>query len=136
MSTMDEYQDIKKLLQPRRAIGASAQLRQRIQAVASVRVEGSHHSSWWLRSGVAAACVALTTGAIMLFNSHSFTAVSTGTSDCMVYVGGQKASDGEAQAIVEADVAKMERFLLTVERLNAAEQEKVEQFMQHQSQPK
>ena len=133
---MDEYQDITKLLQPRRAIGASAQLRQRIQAAASVRVEGSHHSSWWLRSGVAAACVALITGAIMLFNGNRFTAASSGNGDCMVYVGGQKASDDEAQAIAEADVAKMERFLLTVERLNAVDQETVEQFMHHQSQPK
>ena len=58
---------------------------------------------------------------------------SSDNSDCIVYVAGQKASGDEAQAIAEADVAKMERFMRTVEQQNAAEEEKVNQFMQHKS---
>ena len=67
----------------------------------------------------------------MLF--YSKTAI---TNDCIVYVAGQRAGSNEAQAIAEADVARMEQFMLTVAQQNAAEQEKVNQFMQHKSQPK
>ena len=66
----------------------------------------------------------------MLFNSRS-AVTPAGNNDCIVYVAGQKASGNEAQAIAEADVARMEQFMQTVAQQNAAEQEKVNQFMQH-----
>ena len=127
MTAMDEYQDIRELLKPKRTIGASAHLRQRIgNALDQKCTTGTR----WLWRAAAAACVALIVGAAMFFNSRS-AITPAGNSDCIVYVAGQKASGNEAQAIAEADVARMEQFIQTVAQQNAAEQEKVNQFMQH-----
>ena len=124
---MDEYQDIRELLKPKRTIGASAHLRQRIgNALDQKCTTGTR----WLWRAAAAACVALIVGAAMFFNSRS-AITPAGNSDCIVYVAGQKAGGNEAQAIAEADVARMEQFIQTVAQQNAAEQEKVNQFMQH-----
>ena len=124
---MDEYQDIKELLKPQRAIGASPQLRQRISD-ASAQKRRQANNTWWRWSAAAAACLAVVLGTTLLFNNKI-----TDNSDCIVYVAGQKTSGDEAQAIAEADVAKMERFMQTVAQQNASEQEKVNQFMQHKS---
>ena len=126
MTTMDDYQDIKELLKSHRTISASAHLRRR---VAGALAQKRGNSTRWLWS--AAACATLIVGGAMLFYSKTAT-----TNDCIVYVAGQRASGNEAQAIAEADVARMEQFMLTVAQQNAAEQEKVNQFMQHKSQPK
>lgn len=125
MTAMEEYKDIKELLKPRRTISASPQLRQHVGKALAQK----HSSARWLWK--AAACAALMVGGTMLFYSRT----STDT-DCIVYVAGQQASGDEARAIAEADVAKMEQFMLTVAQQNAAEQEKVNQFMQHKSQSK
>ena len=125
MSDMDEYQDIKELLKPRRTIGASAQLRQRIGDASAHMRKAAGNTRWW----TAAACVALIVGATMFFAITP----AADNSDCIVYVAGQKASSDQAHAIAEADVARMEQFMHTVARQNAAEQEKVNQFMQHKS---
>ena len=124
---MDEYQDIRELLKPKRTIGASVHLRQRI---GNASVQKRSAGTRWLWRAAAAACVALIVGAAMLFNSRS-AVTPAGNNDCIVYVAGQKASGNEAQAIAEADVARMEQFMQTVAQQNAAEQEKVNQFMQH-----
>lgn len=68
----------------------------------------------------------------MLFNGKGAVATSCGR-ECIVYVAGQKTGGEEALAIAEADVARMEQFMLTVAQHNDAEQEKVNQFMQHKS---
>ena len=128
MTDMDEYQDIKELLRPRSSIGASQALRQRVRAVSAQK----HRGTIWFRSAAAAACIVLIVGAAMLFNGKESIASSRG-SECIVYVAGQKASADEALAIAEADVARMEHFMCAVAQQNAAEQEKVNQFMQHKS---
>ena len=64
MTDMDEYQDIKELLRPRRSIGASLALRQRVRAVSAQK----HKGTIWFRSAAAAACIVLIVGAAMLFN--------------------------------------------------------------------
>ena len=130
MTDMDEYQDIKELLRPRRSIGASPALRQRVRAASA----HNHRppGAMWLRGAAAAACIVLMVGAAMFFNGKESIASSRG-SECVVYVAGQKASGDEAQSIAEADVARMEQFMRTVALQNAAEQEKVNQFMQHKS---
>ncbi len=133
MSDMDEYQDIKELLKPKRAVGASPALRQRVHA-ASARRHGATDIGW-LRSAAAAACLVLLAGAAMLFSGRDSVASSQG-SECIVYVAGQRTSGEEAHAIAEADVARMEQFMRTVAQQNAAEQEKVNQFMQHKFQQK
>jgi len=79
---------------------------------------------------VAAACAAMIVGVIMFFNIKNSIAPSH-NDNCIVYVAGQKASGDEAQAIAKADVARMQQFMQTVAQQNAAEQEKVNQFMQH-----
>ncbi len=129
MSEMDEYQDIKELLKPQRSIGASPVLRQRIHAASAQKHNAT--GTRWLWSA-AAACVALIVGAALLFNGKGSIA-SSSNSECIVYVAGKKTSGDEAHAIAEADVARMEQFMLTVAQQNAAEQEKVNQFMQHKS---
>ncbi len=102
-------------------------MRQRIgNALAQKRTANTR---WWL-SAVAAACLVLIVGATMLFNSKSPISSSPGC-ECVVYVAGQKTSGVEAQAIAEADVARMEQFMQTVSQQHAAEQEKVNQFIQH-----
>ena len=128
MTDMDEYQDIKELLKPRRTIGASAQLRQRIGDASARKRKTAGNTRWW----TAAACVALMMGATLFFAITP----AADNSDCIVYVAGQKASSDQAHAIAEADVARMEQFMRTVAQQNAAEQEKVNQFMQHKSQQK
>ena len=133
MTVMDEYQDIKELLRPRRTIGASPHLRQRISNATAQQRAGISTSRLW--RGTAAACVALMLGATLVFGIKSAVTPAS-KSDCIVYVAGQQACADEAQAVAEADVAKMEQFMLTVARQNAAEREKVNQFMQHQSQLK
>lgn len=129
MTDMDEYQDIKELLRPRRSIGASLALRQRVRAVSAQK----HKGTIWFRSAAAAACIVLIVGAAMLFNGKGAVATSCGR-ECVVYVAGQKTSGNEARAMAEADVARMEQFKRTVAQHNDAEQEKVNQFMQHKSQ--
>ncbi len=128
---MDEYQDIKELLRPRRSIGASPSLRQRVVAVTAQ----NHRGTIWLRCAATAACIVLIVGAAMIFNGKESIASSRG-GECVVYVVGHKTGGEEAQAIAEADVARMEQFMRTVAQHNAAEQEKVNQFMQHKSQQK
>lgn len=122
---MDEYQDIKELLKSHRTICASAQLRQRIGDASAHKRKTAGNARWW----TAAACVALIVGATMFFAITP----AADNSDCIVYVAGQKASSDQAHAIAEADVARMEQFMHTVAQQNAAEQEKVNQFMQHKS---
>lgn len=132
MTAMDEYQDIKELLKPQRNISASALLRQRISdASAQKRRLAINTKLRW--SAAAAACLALILGVTILFNNKFSVTPSANNSYCIVYVAGQKANGDEAQAIAEADVAKMEQFMLTVARQNAVEEEKVNQFMQHKS---
>lgn len=129
---MDEYQDIKKLLKPQRNISASAHLRQRISD-ASAQKRRPVNNIRWRWSTTAAACLALILGATLLVNNKSSVTPSADNSDCIVYVAGKQASSDEAKAIAEADVAKMEQFMRTVAQHNAAEEEKVNQFMQHKS---
>ena len=62
---MDEYQDIKELLRPRRTIGASPHLRQRISNATAQQRAGISTSRLW--RGTAAACVALMLGATLVF---------------------------------------------------------------------
>ena len=131
MTAMDEFQNIKDLLKPKRTIGASSDLRQRISK-ASVQKRNTVNKTRWLW-GAAAACVALIFCTTLLFNRKS---AITSSGDCIVFVAGQQAEGDDAQAIAEADVAKMEQFMRTVAQQNAAEQEKVNQFMQHKSQQK
>lgn len=128
---MDEFQNIKDLLKPKRTIGASSDLRQRISK-ASVQKRNTVNKTRWLW-GAAAACVALIFCTTLLFNKKS---AITSSGDCIVFVAGQQAVGDDAQAIAEADVAKMEQFMRTVAQQNAAEQDKVNQFMQHKSQQK
>ena len=118
---MDDYQDIKELLKPHRTISASAHLRRR---VAGALAQKRGNSTRWLWK--AAACATLIVGGAMLLFSKTAT-----TNDCIVYVAGQRAGSNEAQAIAEADVARMEQFMLTVSRQRAEEEAKVNQFMQH-----
>ena len=119
---MDEYQDIKNLLKPCRQMSASTSLRHRIdKAMASVR-QPTITSRWqW----AAAACVAVVIGYIAI------TAVKTGHQDCIVYVSGQRVSQNQALEIAENDVARMQQFMLVVAQQRTQEEEKVKQFVQH-----
>ena len=75
-----------------------------------------------------AACVAILIGGIALLQNHT-----TSKTDCIAYVEGTEVSGEKARAIAEADVARMEQFMLTVESQRTAEQAKVEQFMNHKN---
>ena len=71
-----------------------------------------------------AACVTILIGGIALLQEHT-----TNETDCIAYVEGTEVCGEKARAIAEADVARMEQFMQTVEMQRAMEQAKVEQFM-------
>ena len=75
-----------------------------------------------------AACVAILIGSIALLQNHTTSEV-----DCIAYVEGAEVSGERAKVIAEADVARMEQFMQTVEAQRATEQAKVEQFMNHKN---
>lgn len=75
-----------------------------------------------------AACVAILIGSIALLQNHI-----TNETDCIAYVEGTEISGEKAKVIAEADVARMEQFMRTVETQRATEQAKVEQFMNHKN---
>lgn len=91
----------------------------------------------WKWALQAAACVAILLGTFSIF--HHFNKIdikSTDNDDCIVYVYGKRASAEEAYKIAENDVAKIQQFMQTVNKKNAQEREKVEQFMNHINQSK
>ena len=75
-----------------------------------------------------AACVAILIGSIALLQNHI-----TNETDCIAYVEGTEISGEKAKVSAEADVARMEQFMRTVETQRATEQAKVEQFMNHKN---
>ena len=126
MTVMDEYQDIREMLKPRRTIRASSELRQRIgEATASSQRRMS--SGKWLWH--AAAGVAIILGATLLVKHHD----TSLNNECIVYADGKQMSDDAARNIAEADIARMEQFMQTVARQRADEEAKVNQFMQHKT---
>lgn len=123
MTVMDEYQDIREMLKPRRTIVATSKLRERIAAT------GKRRNATGKRLWRAAAGVAIILGATLLVKHHD----TSGNSDCSVYVGGKQVSDDDARSIAEADVARMEQFMQAVAAQQAAEEAKVNQFMHHKT---
>ena len=75
-----------------------------------------------------AACVAILIGSVALLQNHI-----TSEADCIAYVEGKEVCGERAKVIAEADVARMEQFMQTVEKKRATEQAKVEQFMNHKN---
>lgn len=124
---MDEYQDIKELLKPRRTIVASDKLRQRVSEVTADKRRQTAKRQWLWGGASAAACMAIVMGCISLLNTNYK------DTDCVVYAEGNMLIGEAAQTIAEADVAKMENFMQTIETQRAAEEAKVQQFMNHQN---
>jgi hypothetical protein len=127
MTEMDEYQDINELLKPCRRIVASDKLRQRVSELAAneQRLATKRQLLWGGAS--AAACMAIVLGCISLLNTNSK------DTDCIVYAEGKMLVGEAAQTIAEADIAEMENFMQTIEAQRAAEEAKVQQFMNHQN---
>ena len=127
MTAMDEYQDIRDLLKPKRNIEASEDLKNRIKKETAPNRLNSNRT-WFWGGASAAACIAIVLG-IGLNQGIS-------DNDCIAYVEGKKASKETALKIAEADVAKMELFMETVAAHKANEDAKVQQFMNHKTQRK
>ena len=123
---MDEYQDIKELLMPRRPLVASDTLRRRVSKLAANRSRQAARRQW-LWGGASAACLALLLGCYAWLN------IAPGDTDCIVYAQGKMLVGEAAQTIAEADVAKMESFMQAIKAQRAAEEAKVQQFMNHQT---
>lgn len=124
---MDEYQDIKELLMPRRPLVASDTLRKRVSKLAAIRRHQRARRQWLWGGASAAACMAIVLGCISLLNTNYK------DTDCIVYAQGKMLVGEDAQAIAEADVAKMENFMQAIKAQRAAEEAKVQQFMNHQT---
>ena len=124
---MDEYQDIKELLKPRRTIVASDKLRQRVSEMTADKQRQMAKRQWLWGGASAAACMAIVLGCISLLNTNYK------DTDCVVYAEGNMLIGEAAQTIAEADVAKMENFMQTIEVQRAAEEAKVQQFLNHQN---
>ena len=75
-----------------------------------------------------AVCVAILIGSIVFLQNYT-----TNETDCIAYVEGTEVSGEKAKVIAEADVARMEQFMRTVETQRSTEQAKVEQFMNHKN---
>ncbi len=126
MTVMEDFQDVREVLKPRRAIMASRELRERIGDGLPKNKRHITTGTWMWR---AAASVAMIIGVAWFAGIHNTS--SSANDDCIVYVEGKQVSDNAARSIAEADVAKMEQFMLTVARQRAEEEAKVNQFMQH-----
>lgn len=126
MTEMDEYQDIKELLMPRRPLVASDTLRKRVSKLAANRSRQAARRQW-LWSGASAACLAL------LLGCYAWLYTAPGDTDCIVYAQGKMLVGEAAQTIAEADVAKMENFMQAIEAKQSAEEAKVQHFMNHQT---
>lgn len=124
MTVMDEYQDIREMLKPRRTIVATNKLRERIAAATGNRRNATGKWLWH-----AAAGVAIILGATLLVKHHD----TSLNNECIVYADGKQMSDDAARNIAEADIARMEQFMQTVARQRADEEAKVNQFMQHKT---
>ena len=124
MTVMDEYQDIREMLKPRRTIVATSELRERIAAATGKRRNATGKWLWH-----AAAGVAIILGATLLVKHHD----TSLNNECIVYADGKQMSDDAARNIAEADIARMEQFMQTVARQRADEEAKVNQFMQHKT---
>lgn len=127
MTTMDEYQDIKELLKPHRTIVASDNLRQRVSELAVNKHRQATRRQWLWGGASAAACMAIALGCISLLNTNYK------DTDCVVYAEGKLLVGEVAQTIAEADVTKMKNFMQTIEAQRAAEEAKVQQFLNHQN---
>lgn len=96
----------------------------------SFKMESSKpHKSIWTWPLRVAACAALILGSIAIFRFNSHKHLNPGDENCIVYVAGERVNSEEAHKIAEADVAKMQEFILTVNELNVQEETKVKQFM-------
>jgi len=126
MTVMEDFQGVREMLKPRRAIMASRELRERIGDGLPKNKRHITTGTWLWR---AAASVAIVIGIAWFAGTHNTS--SSANDDCIVYVEGKQVSDNVARNIAEADVAKMEQFMLTVSRQRAEEEAKVNQFMQH-----
>lgn len=105
------------------------------RSVNIVEAKKSHKPIWtWVMR--TAACFAILLGALFIYRYSTQINFITGSNDCIVYVAGERANDKVALEIAEADVAKMQRFMQTVNEQKASEQAKVEQFMNHINQKK
>lgn len=124
MTVMDDFQDIREMLKPRRNIVATSKLRERIAAATGKRRNATGKWLWH-----AAACAAMILGVTLLVKHHD----TSLNNECIVYAGGVQVSDDAARNIAEADVARMEQFMQTVARQRAEEEAKVNQFMQHKT---
>lgn len=124
---MEDFQDLRDMLKPRREIVASGELRERIGKATSRQNRKMVTHIPWLWS--AAVCAAVIVGIVMFVGKYSL----SGKNDCIVYVDGKQVSDDAARSIAEADVAKMEQFMQAVAAQQAAEEAKVNQFMQHKT---
>lgn len=123
---MEDFQDVREVLKPRHAIMASRELRERIGDGLPKNKRHITTGTWLWR---AAASVSIVIGIAWFAGTHNTS--SSANDDCIVYVEGKQVSDNVARSIAEADVAKMEQFMLTVSRQRAEEEAKVNQFMQH-----
>ena len=87
----------------------------------------------WSRLLRVAACVAIVSGTFVIFQ---YINLNRDNDKCIVYVSGERVSSDIAHQIAEADVAKMQQFMQTINEQQAHEEAKVEQFMNHINQLK
>lgn len=78
----------------------------------------------------AAACIAISVGCFFMLNNQ-VTQPESSSYLCIAYVSGQELTGSEAENIANADIAKMQRFMQTVDAKKTEEETKVTQFMNH-----
>jgi len=88
-------------------------------------------SNWWLKTGIAASvAILLSIGVAVLKTDNSKSSVSD---SCIVYVNGQEIHGDVAMTHIESETRKAEEFINRMAELEEEEQNKIEQFMNHQN---
>jgi len=88
-------------------------------------------SNWWFKTGIAASvAILLGIGVTVLKTDNSKSSISD---SCIVYVNGQEIHGDVAMAHIESETRKAEEFISRMAELEEDEQNKIEQFMNHQN---
>ncbi len=103
---------------------------QTLKSTLSNPIKRKRFINWWIPTGIAASiALILCVGVAFL---HPGNSISSGSNDYIAYVNGQEIRGDVAKAQIESETRKAEDFINRISELEKEEQNKIEQFMNHQ----
>lgn len=88
-------------------------------------------SNWWLKTGIAASVAILLGIGLTVFKTDN--SKSSVSESCIAYVNGHELHGDVAMAHIESETRKAEEFISKMAEFEEEEQDKIEQFMNHQN---